>query len=339
MQSFGTPRATTNPYIHMLDAALATTEGLDHRRFDRRAALVGRLDALHFHWPETLFGGSTPAKALARRLFATALVLRLQLTRVAVVRTVHNVELPRDVNRWERMLLRRIDARTDHRIVLNAETAGAGSPTSSMIPHGHFRDWFSSAPHPDAEPRTIGFIGLVRRYKGVEALLAAFAQTDMTHTEWRLRVCGNPTSESLAREVRASAEADSRIGLDLRFLAEPEFARAIRSVAGVVLPYRFMHNSGAVLAALSLDRPVLVPDNDVNRSLRDEVGAEWVFLYGDELTADDLRGFMDSLGHGGPPGSPDLSSRGWAEAGEQHRAAYVRAIATRRARRRRRGSR
>ena len=39
----------------------------------------------------------------------------------------------------------------------------------------------------------------------------------------------------------------------------------------MVLPYRQMHNSGAVLAALSLDRPVLVPATD-QRGLGAEVG-------------------------------------------------------------------
>ncbi len=60
----------------------------------------------------------------------------------------------------------------------------------------------------------------------------------------------------------------------------------------MVLPYREMHNSGAALTALSLNRPVLVPDNEVNRELAEEVGPGWVFRYDGELTG---RHLLDAL--------------------------------------------
>ncbi len=62
----------------------------------------------------------------------------------------------------------------------------------------------------------------------------------------------------------------------LGFAPDADLVREISMSEMVVLPYRFMHNSGAVLLALSLDRPVLVPDNEVNRLLEIEVGSDWV---------------------------------------------------------------
>ena len=56
----------------------------------------------------------------------------------------------------------------------------------------------------------------------------------------------------------------------------------------VVLPYHQMHNSGSVLAALSLDRSVLVPDSEFNRSLAEEVGPGWVVTYDGDLTAESI---------------------------------------------------
>ena len=50
-----------------------------------------------------------------------------------------------------------------------------------------------------------------------------------------------------------------------------------------MLPYRHMHNSGAALTALSLDRPVLVPETDVNRDLARETGPGWVVTFAGEL--------------------------------------------------------
>jgi beta-1,4-mannosyltransferase len=329
MQSFGAPRPTTNPYIHMLDAALAEAPGVEHLRFDRRRALLGRYDAIHFHWPETLLGGSTRLKAWARRVYARALLTRLRLTNVAVIRTVHNVELPKDVTRAERRMLEGIERRTDYRILLNEQTRVDGA--STVIPHGHFRDWFARDADTTPDPQTIGFVGLVRRYKGVEGLIQAFGATRTGHPHWRLRIAGNPSSAELADQLRTLAAGDERIAFDLRFLAEDDFAAAIARVRGLVLPYRFMHNSGVVLAALSLGRPVLVPQNEVNAALADEVGPGWVHMFAGELDARDLESFMAAVA-GDPPAAPDLSARDWTRTGMLHAAAYADAVAGRRTR-------
>ena len=338
MQSFGAPRPTSNPYVHMLDAALARTPGVEHLRFDRRSVLLGRIDVLQLHWPETLFGTATGVKRLARRAFAVALGARLALGRIAVVRTVHNVELPQDVSRWERRYLEWIERRTDYRIVLNELTALPDDMPRSIIPHGHYRDWFADVEPVDREPNTLGFVGLVRRYKGVESLMDAFTATAASAPELRLRVSGNPSSPELAAETRRRGEADPRIELDLRYLSESAFAQAVMGASGIVLPYRFMHNSGTVLAVLSLGRPVLVPRTEVNVALAAEVGPGWITFFDDELTADDLLAFAEHVS-AEPVGSPNLDARGWDDAGEAHREVFRRAVAARGERRRRRSTR
>lgn len=329
MQSFGAPRPTSNPYVHMLDEALAATPGLEHLRFDRRTALFGRLDAIQFHWPETLFGHGHGPKSWARRAFAVALRARLTLGRVAVIRTVHNVELPKDVSGWQRRYLEWIERRTDHRIVLNELTPLPKGADSTLIPHGHYRDWFADVEPIDPAPATLGFVGLVRRYKGVEDLIEVFRATAQSAPELRLRIAGNPTSPELADEVRAAAAEDRRIELDLRYLSEPDFARAVRGAAGIVLPYRFMHNSGTVLAALSLDRPVLVPRTAVNEALAAEVGEGWITMFDGALEPSDLQAFAAAI-RTPRAAPPDLAARDWDRAGALHRSAAIRAVAHRR---------
>lgn len=328
MQSFGAPRVTSNPYVHMLDAALASAPGLEHLRFDRGRALLGRFDVIHFHWPETLFGSGVGARGIARRAYAIALRVRLSLGRKAVVRTVHNVELPKDASPWQRRYLEWIERRADHRIVLNELTELPVGAEATLIPHGHYRDWFADVEKQDARPNSLGFVGLVRRYKGVEDLIRVFRETASSAPELRLRIAGNPTSAEIADEVRGAAAVDERIELDLRYLSEPDFARAVMESAGIVLPYRFMHNSGTVLAVLSLDRPVLVPRTAVNEALSGEVGEGWITMFDGELDASDLRAFAEAIRRR-PSRGPDLSARDWERAGELHRQAFVRALAHR----------
>ncbi len=332
MQSFGAPKPTTNPYIHMLDQALGQTPGLEHVRFDRRQALFGRLDAIQFHWPETLFGAGTGVKGFARRLFAIALRVRLSTGNVAVIRTVHNVELPKDATPWQTRYLKWVERRADHRIVLNNLTDLPDGAQSTLIPHGHYREWFSDVARVEAVPNTLGFVGLVRRYKGVEDLIRVFRETSATDPDLHLHIAGNPTSAEIEGEVRENAAADPRIDLDLRYLSEEDFATAVMGCTGIVLPYRFMHNSGTVLAALSLDRPVLVPRTAVNEQLSAEVGPGWITMFDGDLDASDLRAFAAAV-RTAPTSPPDLSARDWDDAGTAHRDVFRAAAAHRRTRR------
>lgn len=333
MQSFGPPRPTSNPYIHMLDAALAQTPGVEHLRFDRRRAILGRYDALQLHWPDALLRGSTPARTLARRALAVALGARLALTRVALVQTVHNLRPHSGATGWERRYLRWLDRRTDHRILLNAQTEVAPGAASTLIPHGHYRDWFAAVPPVPPTPGLLAFVGLVRPYKGVDELLDAFASTAARQPGMRLRIAGRATSGDIERDLRARAADDPRVELDLRHLLEGEFANAVMESVGVVLPYRFMHNSGSALAALSLDRPVLVPRTDVNEALALEVGAGWVTTFDGAVSGEDLERFAARAEH--PPATPpNLAQREWDRVGASHRTAFEQAVARRRGRNR-----
>lgn len=333
MQSFKKPRPTTNPYIVQLDRALASQPALDHVRFSWKAALLTRFDVIHFHWPETLLGADRRWKRWGKRMLFRALLIKLSATNTAIVRTVHNVDLP-DVDRPARRLLKIVEERADFRITLNGQTHTAGSAPSLLIPHGHYRDWFAEVRRIEPQRNTLGFVGLVRRYKGVEQLIDAFIGTSPTHPDLHLEISGNPTSDGLAEEVRRLSEEDPRITVDLRFLTEDDFAMAVMRSMGVVLPYTFMHNSGTVLAALSLSRPVLVPRNEVNTALAAEVGPGWVHFFDGVISADDLAAFRDAIASV-PAAPPNLAARDWTRAGSDHVEAFRSAVAAHRQRHRR----
>lgn len=74
-----------------------------------------------------------------------------------------------------------------------------------------------------------------------------------------------------------------------RYVDDPTLAREVSSAELVVLPYRDMHNSGTLLLALSLARPVLVPRTPNNVAVAAEVGPGWIFMYDGELDAGVIR--------------------------------------------------
>lgn len=325
LQPFGAILPTTNPYIAMLHRALEQTPGVEPLTFSYGRALRGGYDVAHMHWPETRLGGRTASRRAVRLLLAYLYILRLRVFRTPIVRTVHNLELPSGLSRLDYGFLRLVERWTTLHILLNETTPPTGRPSVTIL-HGHYRDWFSSYPPQEPTVGRLGYAGLVRRYKNVVGLVTAFGEARKRDPSLTLLVAGKPSGDGLEAEIRAAA--GDGVEFDFRFLGDPDLVRVVTSSELVVLPYRHMHNSGTVLLALSLDRPVLVPANAANEALSDEVGAGWVLGFTGELDGPQL---LDAVKDARAPRSdrPDLSRREWADAGRAHLDAYRHAIALR----------
>jgi glycosyltransferase involved in cell wall biosynthesis len=166
------------------------------------------------------------------------------------------------------------------------------------------------------------FFGLIRPYKGLDGLIEAYGRVRGT---FGLKVCGPvwPGASEYAERISAFGKSQPGVTIDLRRLSEEELDAAIEDSAGVVLPYAGMLNSGALLKALSGQRPVLVPRGNVTVELAEELGSQWVVLYEPPLQAADLDEFWKHMSsEGGPRGGPDFSLRGWSSIGLSHKEAY-----------------
>ncbi|TFD69795.1 glycosyltransferase [Cryobacterium ruanii] len=323
LQSFPEGRATTNPYLLQLSRSLAPH--VEVLGFTWRRALTGRYDVFHVHWPEILLQGRTPGRALAKRMLSRLLLARLRMCRTAVVRTVHNVRSHESAPRHDQKLLQSFDRRTTLWIRLNPFTPVPAGALKRTIPHGDYRDWYSNhVPGAPVHGRLLYF-GLIRAYKGVDGLVDSFRHLDDGDAS-SLHIVGAPHSGELAQRLQRAAGGDPRINFVLRHASDAELADAIGAAELVVLPYAEMHNSGAVLLALSLDRPVLVPTSTVTMALAVEVGPDWVITYAGPLSAQVL---TDALAHTRRTRSapaPDLTHRRWAVGAADHVEAYGRAV-------------
>ncbi|AMM22564.1 glycosyl transferase [Frondihabitans sp. PAMC 28766] len=322
-QSFPRPRPTTNPYLVMLAESLASVPGVSVKTFSWRTALLSRADVFHVHWPEILVSGQSPVKKLVRQALTLLLVAKLAVTRTPIVRTLHNLERPTGISRREQWLLALIERRTALWIRLNDDTPVPNGRPSVVIPHGHYRDWYGVDQVSEPVEGRVAFVGLIRRYKGVETLIEAFRELP---GDVSLHVSGRPSTPELAAALEALAEPDPRTVLTLRFVDDAELVREITESRLVVLPYREMHNSGGVLTALSLGRPVLVPANDVNRRLAAEVGQNWVVQYDGDLDPRDIERALAVAASPSSGARPDLSAREWDLAGALHTEAYRAAL-------------
>lgn len=319
LTSYGPPNAESNPYVLLVERAIAERAEVVH--FSWREALTGSYDVFHVHWPEVLLRRRTlPGRVLASAS-TLALVARLRRRRTNVVRTHHNLTTHEPGSRIERILMGLLDRATTNRIVLN-EIDGRSVDGAHYIPHGHYKDWYSidTAIHP--RPGELLAFGLLRPYKGLEELMLRTAELrEGGSAQARLHVVGRaPDPAYAARLARLADETGTE--LVEGHASDADLARAICSAELVVLPYTAMHNSGAALLALSCGRPVLVPENDVTRALAGEVGHAWVHTFSGALTSrcigETLARVRESVG----ACEPNLAGRDWALVGEAHLCVY-----------------
>lgn len=322
LQSFAEPGPQTNPHVVLLLRALR--RDLDVRTFTWRRALLDRYDVLHLHWPEVLVSKSTRLRSLASVLALAAVLARCRLRRTAVVRTAHNVAPHERQPALARAVLRWCDRSTTWWIRLNDTTPTPPGVPATTIPLGDYGDWYAAHPAPPQTPGRLLYFGLVRPYKGVLELVRAFRADE--RGDLSLRVVGRPANADTAREVDDATGGDPRIGVALRHIDDAELVAEVGAAELVVLPYRAMHNSGALLLALTLRRPVLVPANPVTDALAAEVGERWVQRFDGELAADDLERALAAVRATTGDGPPDLRGRSWDALADRHVALYVDAV-------------
>lgn len=245
------------------DAPTGPSEGrpmLDYLspRSWRRTALAIALqepDALIAPWWTSFWG--MPLRAVMRNVGRLA-------PRTARVLLCHNVE-DHEATLLGRFLAQGAFLAADSFVVHGAEDArrlnarAPGRPIA-VLPHP-----VVASPLPDRtrarrdlgiEDPLVLFLGLVRRYKGVDVLLDA-APAIVRGSGARIAVVGEvfPEARELERRWRAGPVRESILWRD-EYVSEEEMARWLAACDVVVLPYRYVSGSGIAARAIAARRPL-----------------------------------------------------------------------------------
>jgi beta-1,4-mannosyltransferase len=298
-------RDSTNPYCGLLYTHMMAAGGVRVEEYSWRRLLGGRHDICHLHWPELHLNQKNRALALRGSATALSFLRWARLRGTKIVWTIHNLHsheqyYPR-LERWFwDGFLRLVDghislSHSAHDAALARFPRLARIP-GFIVPHGHYREHgreqiTRAAARArlglDADAMVVSFVGQIRTYKNVPQLIASFRALEDRRLV--LLIAGEPHSPELADRVRAAAAGDSRVRLELEWLAEERLLLHLTAADLVVLPYREVLNSGSALLALSCDRPVLVPQTGSLAELQDVVSPAWLRTYSGELTPDHLR--------------------------------------------------
>jgi beta-1,4-mannosyltransferase len=337
MRVLAWPTDSANPYTPRLYSHMR--EGVTVEDFSARK-LLAKYSVWHVHWPESLLNIRNPLLAASKvEAFFCALDY-LQARNTKIVWTMHNYgsheKLHPSLEAW---FWRQFIPRVDGAISLSAAGLSVGRtrfprlqciPTA-VIPHGHYRDEY---PQKTVEARkmlgipatakVLLFFGTIRAYKNVDFLVRIFRKVDAADAI--LYIVGQPNSSSLASDIRQEASRDPRVRLLFEFVKPEDVSVHLGAADVVVLPFREILNSGSALLALSLNRPILVPDLGAMGELKADFGDRWVRTFAGELSETILNGALDWAAEKRPPVCPMPEKYEWQSIGRETSRFYSRVV-------------
>jgi glycosyltransferase involved in cell wall biosynthesis len=213
--------------------------------------LPGALDAdvIHYQW-----------------LTAPALDVHLLPDRHPRVMTAHYILPPRPTSRQVKSAARlfgamdAVVAHSEHSAARLRDEVGLDPGLVHVIPHGAF-DYLTRLPEEKALPAelegaegpVILCFGLLRPYKGIENLLAAFRRLEGAE----LWIVGNPRMD-VAPLRELAAEAGGRVRFVTRFVDDSEIPAIFRAADIVALPYLDAEHSGVLYTGLAFGKPMVL---------------------------------------------------------------------------------
>ncbi len=162
-----------------------------------------------------------------------------------------------------RRVFERMDAvvaHSEHGAARLRDEVGLDPAMVHVIPHGAF-DYLTRLPEEKplpvelegAEGPVILFFGLLRPYKGIEALLEAFHRVEGAE----LWIVGNPRMDVAPLRALA-ATAAGRVRFVTRFVDEAEIPAIFRRADLLALPYLDAEHSGVLYTGLAFGKPMLM---------------------------------------------------------------------------------
>ena len=275
-----------HPYFRLLHKALArrgvaTSDsveiGVSWLRANR-----GRIDAVHFHWPETIWRDrrSGARHFVSRAVHSSKELLRIarflrEAGRLGITRvwTIHNLEPHEGASLWDRLgyrlFARSADIVLSHSVWSREEAKrgyGVDGSRSIVMPHGTMHEAYPPARPRDVVLRELGLdpalpmiscLGRIRVYKGLDLACAAVQRLN---GRVQLAVAGPAHAGFDVAGLREAIERVPRAIVIPRQLNDQEFADLMAASDAAFLPYRNVTGSGVLLTAIGFGRPVIAAD-------------------------------------------------------------------------------
>ena len=277
-----------------------------------KVAFSSKCKIFHIHWPSSniLKGRSAFIAWRQLTLFFVAIKL-IRLSGKKIVWTVH--ELEDHESRYphiKRLIDKTLFENVDGFISMNKRVAEVVKERIKrrdkqrvvLIDHPHYKGhYLNTLTRIEARAKlniknevfVFLFIGQIREYKNVPALIASFKALNNENT--LLLIAGRPKTEAVLASIKNEIDGSTRIKLYNTFVKDDDLQNFINACDLVVTPYKRIFNSGSVFLNLSFGKPTLGPDMYALSELKDDLGRRWVKTYKGTLTPEVLEQAMEEV--------------------------------------------
>ncbi|MEM9156272.1 MAG: glycosyltransferase [Cyanobacteria bacterium P01_F01_bin.33] len=237
---------------------------------------VSSYDILHLHWIAPYARGRD---LLTKTAYSLKFLTDSMLTRGSGVRiafTIHNLvghdAAFANIDLWvRRSLMRWVDCAIVHdraALELASDRYHFNPSKATVIPHGHYRKAYGQAIAKDLARQKLGLppkgklylnLGMLRPYKGIEALLQAWSTSQLPTAGHTLLIAGKALDSDYGSAIAARVNATPHAILHSHFIADADIPLYFSAADIVVLPFQTILTSGSLILAMSYGKAAIAP--------------------------------------------------------------------------------
>lgn len=243
---------------------------------------------------------------------------------VALVRTLYGAtpELHHPLEAEAAALL---DSVTTRFVVVDRATRTPDPARTVVIPHADLTERFAGYPTRDQIVGRLLCVADEKLEDVAEGVLRTFFVSRTR--ELSLRLAGVVDEVNSAELERATARTPNGVSVRNELLSDAALIEEITAAEFVLVPEpRTLSGYQLILMALTFNRPVLAPANEMLLALRDEVGPSWIVPLASPITAEHLDASIAQARQKPKSTRVDLAGRGWTETGRHYARVFRNAV-------------
>ena len=238
----------------------------------------------HIHWVLFDIHLDMPGRKSLSMITSRAAIGWLKLLRYRVIWTIHNIT-PHEAQTHDDLGLARELASTASKLIVHSPAVkqmlserSISTERVVIIPQGSYLDAYQAPPSQSEARARLGldqsrpmvlFFGLIRDYKGVLELLAAWDPAD---SDAQLCIVGAAPDSALAQKIEEQARQMDSVDVRIGYVVDDDVPLWLASADLVCLPFTAVTTSSSAMLALSLATPIIAPRIGTLADLPDEVG-------------------------------------------------------------------
>jgi len=237
----------------------------------RNAKKYWKPDILHIHWQHPFLLSSSRWKTILKSTSFICELIFLKLLGIKIVWTVHNIVSHEKKFSSIELFFNKILAKLCDKLIVHCPPAkeevmkvySIGNSSIAVIPHGNYnyenkisKEQARKMLQLDSNDFVFLYFGQIRPYKGVYELIDAFKM--LGNVKAQLLMVGNPYDKDIVIKIKNRSENKS-IKTILKFVPNEEVQIYMNAADIVVIPYREILTSGALILAISFGKPIIAP--------------------------------------------------------------------------------